>query len=541
MSTSGLRDSRYLDILRRLGEESPNRSVLSEIVDRLLEILDAERVFLFRFRKAGGFRVLVGRDIDGEDIPRPQQRISHHAIRKMEKAGTVWVVPDARQDRRYRSEDVFLGRKPPMSILLFPLRMNEEVVGGIYADHRFRTLDEGDAQREEVQAWVGLSGVALSLREQLTRLRWAEKKLEAEKREPRVIRRSASRRLRTTVTMPEPQEFHGMLSANPDVLDLFDALRRLSNADIPVLICGETGVGKSLLARVVHESSSRAGKPFETVSCGGLPDSLMESELLGHVKGAFTGAETDHTGILVSAHGGTLFLDEVGDMCLEMQTKLLRVLEGGNVRPLGSKDVFQVDVRLVSSTRHDLERLVDQERFRRDLYFRLKSLVLDIPPLRERREDISGLTRHLLRQYNWASLDHPDGVAPQISPEVMERLSDYFWPGNVRELENEIRRLAALGFQEITVDSLGPFLRDRGTGSRLANVRGGVPLEDVVATAEQEAIEAALRRCSGNKSQAADELGITRKALYRRLKKYGLLEGRADSDFPETQVPQANA
>ena len=523
-------EGRFPDILHRLGEEPPGRALLTEIVDAILRALDAERVFLFRFREAGGFRVLVGRNFEGDDIRFPQQRMSHYAVGKMEKSGSFLAVPEPRQDRRYRSEDVLAGRKLPRSILIFPLRAKGDVTGGVYADHRFHALSESLCRDESVQAWVALCELAVTVREQRTRIRWLERRLDTARRKVRRLDDGPtvaehSRKKSGTARPERLEEFYGMFSANPDVLDLFDDLRRMASSSIPVLLVGETGVGKSLLARSVHQSSPRAGRPFVVLSCGALTDTLMESELFGHVKGAFTGADVDRTGIFVQAHGGTLCLDEVADMSPEMQTKFLRVLQDGKVRPVGAKDAIEVDCRIISTTSHNLEKLVREGKFRRDLYFRLKSAILDIPPLRERWEDIPGLAEHFLARYT-----RHDQV-PRFHPSVLDLLVDYSWPGNVRELENEVRRLAALGYEEVTVDSLLSPLRERESGgSPLASIGPGTRhLEEVVSMAEREAILAALRSCRGNKSKAAGELGITRKALYRRLAKYGMSD-RARED-----------
>ena len=314
---------------------------------------------------------------------------------------------------------------------------------------------------------------------------------------------------------PEVERLHGFVTANPDLRDLFDQIRQMADADLPVLILGETGVGKTLLARTVHETSARAAAPFVALSCAAVPDSLMESELVGHLAGAYTGAEEPRDGVFVEADGGTLLLDDVADMSPAMQTKLLRLLEDGVVRPLGggASSARRVDVRIVAAASSDLEPRVRAGSFRRDLYFRLRGAVFEIAPLRERPEDVPGLAAEFLARYT------RKGTAPTLSRSALEVLSADPWPGNVRELENEMRRLAALELPEIAADSLFGSSRDRRPA---VGVSGETELEAIVADAERRAVESALAYTRGNRTQAAERLGITRKALYRRIEKYGL-------------------
>jgi len=517
----------YLRILQELSQSSPTRGTLVEIVDQLLAATDGERAFLFRVRGTGGFRVLVARHRDGQDVSDPSRRMSHYAISRMVAGGDVWGVADARQDRRYRPEDALDGSRLPRSIHVYPVRERGEIVGGVYIDHRFQEIDLERTDSTDSRLWVGLCALVMLLREQSARMR-ALDKLRAAGRGFDVVDRANVRRApqadgREGSVDPDrhPDVFHGLESVNPDMLDLFDTARILGASEISVLIHGETGTGKGLLARAIHLSSRRVGGPFVTLGGALVPDTLVDSELLGHVRGAFTGADADRTGLLVEAHGGTFFLDEVADMSLDLQTKLLRVLEDGRVRPLGGKDVVEVDVRVIASTSRDLEALVSRGEFRRDLYYRLRAADLEILPLRERWEDVPALARSFLQRHS--EREEPS----RLSSEALARLMRYSWPGNVRELENEMRRLTALGVEEIVVDSLAPVFKSRGAAGADPRESSMRSLDDVVTTAERGAIESALRLCGGNKSLAARSLGITRKALYRRLVKYGLASARS--------------
>jgi transcriptional regulator with GAF, ATPase, and Fis domain len=511
-------------LLERLSREGANRQSLCALLDALAEEIDCERVFLFRLRPGGGFRVLCARNRDRENVPSPAVLMSHYAVQQMAASGEAFFTDDARSDRRYRPEAVLHGKKVPASILVLPLRAQGVLSGGVYADHRFRVLDERAGER--CRELVSLVEIALQMRGLKERLSKERRALDVrsapaipeESAEPTGSRVERLSRPPSAGDLPAPTRFHGLASANPDFLDVFDTVRALEHSGLSVLIYGETGVGKELLAQAIHASSERRDKPFITVACGSLPEALIESELLGHVKGAFTGAESDREGLFTAAHEGTLFLDDVGEMSPSLQTKLLRVLADGEVRPVGAKSSRKVDVRLVSAAREDLERGVEAGSFRRDLYYRLKGVVLEIPPLRERSEDILPLAEHFLEHHARQASRTP----PRLARSARVRLLRHVWLGNVRELENEMRRLVALGVETVSRQHLRLSGRSRGRASGHRGEGRSVNLDEVVHSAEKEAILKVLRRSGGNKSRTAAELGITRKALYRRLAKYGI-------------------
>lgn len=515
-------DDRFLRALAGLGAGGPGRKNLSDILDSVISDTDAERAFLFLLGKPGGFHVLAARNRDSEDIQDPLRRMSHFAISRMLSAGECWAVDDARTDRRFRTEDSKEGLKSPLSIRICPVFSGEEIIGGIYLDHRFVMLEVPAAAKDRLPAWTALCAVAIRLREQEASLRGSRTKAVPA---PPAREAGPAEESRTEFAR-ELDDFFGLASANPDMLDLFDTIRGVSGSNIPVLIYGESGTGKTILAHAIHQASSRAAAPFVTLSCGSIPDTLIESELLGHEKGAFTGAESEREGLLSQADGGTFFLDNIEDMSIDMQTRLLRVLEDGKVRPLGSKRTLLVDIRVIAAARADLERLVRKGAFRQDLYYRIKGLQLDVSALRERWEDIPALAGLLFSRHDELKR------APQFAEGVVELLARYHWPGNVRELENEMRRLATLGIHEISIDDVSPELVGRG-GRGLAVGGARASLESIVNEAEREAVEAALKRFGGNKSRAAQWLSITRKALYRRLRKYGIHSSRVESTAPE--------
>ena len=295
-----------------------------------------------------------------------------------------------------------------------------------------------------------------------------------------------------------------------EVVSLID---RAARRDTAVLLVGESGTGKELLARALHRNSPRANGPFVAVNCSAIPDTLLESELFGYRRGAFTDAREDQRGLLQAANHGTLFLDEIGDMPPALQAKLLRVLQEKEVQPLGASALVPVNVRVVTATHRDLDALVTQERFRQDLLYRINVVEVWVPPLRERLEDLPPLIEHLLDKLSARLGLH----GCTIAPEVMKTFAEYPWPGNVRELENVIERALVLG-SGITIGL--EDLPDRLTGHGASPVcgNGGCRLVDV----ERDHIQRTLETVGGNKAAAARALDVNRKTLYRKLRQHRL-------------------
>jgi DNA-binding NtrC family response regulator len=314
---------------------------------------------------------------------------------------------------------------------------------------------------------------------------------------------------------------HVLVGESLALKDVLHRLERAARSDTAtVLIRGETGVGKELMARQLHARSARATGPFIDLNCSAIPEQLLESELYGHERGAFTDAKRFRKGLFELAHHGTLFLDEIGEMAPQLQAKLLRVLESRTFRRVGGSEDVRVDVRVVAATHRDLRRLVEEGRFREDLYFRLNVVPIDIPPLRERRDDVPALAEHFMVRL-CAELGRP---VAQIEPEAMAALSAYAWPGNIRELKNALERMVLLEADDaIRLEHLPPEI----TGVRAPEPGGlgeALPSGQVRPLAEVErlAIEQALAVCGGNKTRAATQLGISRQTLRTKLKEYAL-------------------
>ncbi|MHC4780274.1 MAG: sigma 54-interacting transcriptional regulator, partial [Planctomycetota bacterium] len=318
--------------------------------------------------------------------------------------------------------------------------------------------------------------------------------------------------------LQETFSFGGIVGESPAIREVFDVLEKIRDTELPVLIEGESGTGKELVARAIHFRSPRKSSVFLTENCAAIPDSLLESELFGHMRGAFTGADRDRKGLFEMAHGGTLFLDEVGDMSLPMQGQLLRVLQEGEIRPLGGRENRKVDVRILAATNRSTEKMEKEGEFRRDLYYRLNVVKITLPSLRDRREDIP-----LLASYFLARASDGDGEDPKaFTAPAVETLLRYEWPGNVRELFNEVMRSALLCPQK-DIDELWLSPAVRGEGGTPDREEGGVPpLREAVEEIERALIRRAMTLCKGNKTHAAKMLGLSWLGLKNKMERYGI-------------------
>jgi two-component system, NtrC family, response regulator AtoC len=321
--------------------------------------------------------------------------------------------------------------------------------------------------------------------------------------------------LRERVTTEE--NLDGMIGTSANIQDVLRMISRLKDTRTPVLISGESGTGKELAARAIHFRGSMAQTPFVAVDCGSLVPTLMESELFGYEKGAFTGATKTKAGLFQAANGGTIFLDEIGELPLEMQAKLLRVLQEKEVRPVGSNSNVSVDVRVIAATNRDLETSYRAGTFRKDLYFRLNVVTVHLPPLRERRSDIPVLVHHFLDRY-------AKGSQIQVTPAAMKSFLHYDWPGNIRELENCIARAVTLGDgKTIDVIDLPPAIRSEQSDSTAsASPDAGSLSTTALADMERMTILRVFEQANGDKALAGKMLGISRATLYRKLKRYNI-------------------
>ncbi len=310
-----------------------------------------------------------------------------------------------------------------------------------------------------------------------------------------------------------------IIGNDPAIVEVYNAVARVAPLPIPVLVHGETGTGKELIARALHQFGSNPDGPFVPLNCGAIPESLLESELFGHRKGAFTGADRDHRGAIEAARNGTLFLDEIGELPVSLQVKLLRFLQSGEVRSVGSDTALEIPTRVITATNRDLRAEVDAGAFREDFYFRLAAYEIELPPLRERRSDIPLLTEHFRRRHA-GSL----GIETQTaaSTEVLSLFEAHAWPGNVRELEHVVQRAlvdtGSLSDAGRVREILETAKKDRSEATTRPGIGDDLTLEEL----ERHHIAAVLRRCAGNRTRASEILGIERKSLYRKTKRLGI-------------------
>jgi Nif-specific regulatory protein len=397
------------------------------------------------------------------------------------------------------------------STLGIPLWKGDEILGVIQVDNRESgVLTSGDLEIMAVLAHN--ASLAVANARLVKRLRAAEERL---KKENTFLKNKEQERRGGTRAGGGPE----IIGQSAPMKALLQQLEKVVNTRVTVLIEGETGVGKELIAASVHYRSNRRERLFVGQNCAAMPETLLESELFGHKKGSFTGAHEDKKGLFEIADGGTLFLDEVTEMPVSLQSKLLRVLQEGEVRPIGATAEKKVNVRIVTATNRNLEKEVAEGRFREDLYYRLKVFPLRVPPLRERREDIPLIAEHFLLRFS-AEFGKPSGG---FSQQTMELLQSYDWPGNVRELQNEVQRLCiqvdAGGF--VTPDMLSPRVRQvEGMIERVRPTKG--TLKEMMDQVERWLLIEALREHQNNKTAAAKNLGITREGLHKKLRSFGL-------------------
>jgi DNA-binding NtrC family response regulator len=305
--------------------------------------------------------------------------------------------------------------------------------------------------------------------------------------------------------------FHHLIGKSPSMKKIYDLIERVSDSSSNVLVTGESGTGKELVAKAIHYTGARKAGPFITVNCAAIPETLLESELFGYKKGAFTDARSDKNGLVFEAGEGTLFLDEITEMSFTLQAKLLRVIESKEIRPLGDTNSYPIDVRFISSSNRNFKSFIQESRFREDLYYRLKVIDIELPPLRERKEDIPLLVKHFIEKFDPETKKDIQGV----SEKTMKILTGYSWPGNVRELENVIQRAITLSEHEVIQpeDLPGALIQEAGE----VIIEKGLQEKYTIEQLENEYIRRVLIEVGGNKSKAAEILGLDRKTLYRKL------------------------
>ena len=526
--------TRLLEVARRMASEHNPKVLLEYIMDSAILLCGAERGFLLLTEDGseGELPVRVARNIDQENIRNTRFKISRSIAKRVIESGEPLLTIDAMEDDRYRDQ-LSVHDLKLRSVLCLPMTVRGRVIGAIYLDNRFQSSAFDERDSIQMQAFAGQAAVALDTARLLERMEHAQGELVRarqeveelntrlrEQLEDRTQQLEATHRvvIRQQRQLKNTHVYERIIGSSDALRRVFQIMDRLLDNNIPVLIEGESGTGKELVARAIHFNGARRDAPFIAVNCGAIPHNLLESELFGHVRGAFTGATTDKAGLFEAAHGGTLLLDELGELPLEMQVKLLRVLQSGDIQKVGDTQERHVDVRIVAATNRKLQDEVAAGRFREDLFYRLAVIPLRLPPLRERREDIPALTQHFMAANKRAGV----GAAEKVSSKTLALLCKYDWPGNIRQLEMVLKN--ACLFSDTTLlepsnFSAFPEILD-GQASRLEGQGlSGRKLADI----EREAIMVALRDTPGNKKRAAEQLGIDRRTLYNKLAAYKIV------------------
>jgi len=513
-------------ISHALSTESDVEKLLNTVVDSLIELASAERGFLILREGEGQLHFVAARNFDGDQVPEPELAISRSIAQRVLESGKSILSVNAGDDQRFEGVQSIsnLGLR---SVLVVPLIAQAETIGAVYVDHRMNKGAFDDEDLRLAEAFAGQAAVAVHRARLVTHLVDANKQLEESQERVRLLNEELKRRVAVQeVELVEARarlreraaaggnDYSRIVGRSKPMMDIFRLLDRVVASDFPVHVSGESGTGKELIARAIHENGPRAGQRFVSENCAALPDSLLESELFGYERGAFTGARQSKKGLLQMAHKGTLFLDEVGDMSPDVQKKLLRFLQEGEFRPVGGRESVHVDVRIISASNKDLAEIVTKGEFREDLMYRLNVLPMRLPPLRDRKDDVPLLVDAFMKRFG-RETGRPN---MKMRPEVLDALCAYHWPGNVRELENEIRMLITFSDDPITPDRLSERIRRALSAPSDAPAREG--LTGRVEALERSEIRRALEEATGNKSRAAETLGISRFALQRKLEKY---------------------
>ncbi|MEZ5964655.1 MAG: sigma 54-interacting transcriptional regulator [Planctomycetota bacterium] len=483
----------FLAVNRRLASEAKLERAMEYLLEAAVTLSGARTGLLLVVRKDG-----VRLEVRAGDAPPQGLAFSRSLVHRAIQTRRPLTADEARADRGLMEMPSVRGLAVK-SVLCVPFVSASGTEGALYVEHAGRPGVFAEAEKEHLEVLADQAAIAV---DRMVREEQLANELERSRRSLEVVNRTM-RRPRSTKLIGE----------SPPMRTLDDQVRKLGPTDLAVLVLGETGTGKELVARAIHDHSLVAKGPFVSVNCAAIPADLMESELFGHVKGAFTGADDDRQGLMELASGGTLFLDEIGDMPLPMQAKLLRALQEGHVRPVGSGETRTVHVRVVAATHRDVQALVAANEFRQDLYYRIAGAELRVPPLRERGDDVLLIAADMLKR-----LGQQHRRDLRLNDRGRDRLRRYGWPGNVRELEHVLARVAILSDGSELDDLQLPEASAPAAPGEPPAVSGGWPVLSMQ-EAEERTIRAALRSTGGDKTAAARVLGISRTALYDKLKR----------------------
>jgi Nif-specific regulatory protein len=440
------------------------------------------------------------------------------------QSGNPLILTNAQEDERFRQQQSVMNLSL-RSVLCLPFKIRDRVLGAIYLDNRLHRGLFSERDLFTLEAFGDQAAIAI----ENARL-YRDNALKAGKIE-KLNQQLAAKLERTSAELANAREslelskrefglqyeYNNIIGFDTGMRETLRLVDRIVDSNVPCLVQGESGTGKELVARAIHFNGPRRDQRFVSENCAAISESLLESELFGYERGAFTGADRSKKGLFEVAHKGTLFLDEISEMSMGMQAKLLRVLQEGEIRRVGGIETRRIDANIVSATNRNLQQMVRDGKFREDLYYRISTIFVPIPPLRERRQDIPLLVDHFLTEL----CEERTIPKKAISREVMNALMDYDWPGNVRELENEVTSLVTLSDETIELDVLSPRIRGDDDPSRIQAPMGGKrTLKATMANIEKRILQRELEKNHWNKSRTAKELGISRVALHKKLAKY---------------------
>ncbi|MCL4476107.1 MAG: nif-specific transcriptional activator NifA [Nitrospirae bacterium] len=491
------------EISKLLGSSLNVRANLRGVMKVLAEYLDMKRGTV-ALRSNNEVSIIAAHGMSEEEIKRGRYKLGEGIIGRVAKHGSPIVIPNI------GDEPLFLNKtgarktikKENIAFLCVPVKFKDQVLGVLSVDRLFGA--KGVSFEEDLR----LLKIIASLIAQSVKLHMeVEKEREAFLEEKEILTRQ----------LKNKYSVENIIGQSDRMQEVFEAIHRVAPSRANVLLRGESGTGKELAAKAIHYMSQRAKGPFIKFNCASIPEGLLESELFGHEKGAFTGAMAMRKGRFELANGGTIFLDEIGDLPLTLQPKILRVLQEKEFERVGGERTIKVDVRLVAATSRDLEDLVSEGKFREDLYYRLNVVPIFLPPLRERREDMPVLMEYFLKKYN-----EENRKSVRIAPDILSLFMEYDWPGNVRELENTIERLVVMSRGKIvTAEDLPLNIRDRSVKTRYT-VHGKDALPSTIEDIERTNIFEALKRTGWVQAKAARLLGITPRQIGYKIKKYNL-------------------
>jgi transcriptional regulator with GAF, ATPase, and Fis domain len=506
---------KLLEINKQLNQAQDMRVLLDAIMDLATQTTGAERGFLILVDD-GKISFQTARNFRREEVKKPELKISSSLVRRVMKSGSPVLTDNATEDERF-AEFQSVERLELKSIVSVPFRSGEAVMGALYLDNPARRGAFGQGDLQFLSALADQAAIAISNLRHAQQMAELNRQLEQNLEKKSAQLEQASRALADRATKHPYDEIVG---ESPQIREVLLLLDKVVDTEVPVLIQGESGTGKELVARAIHRFGRRQNGPFVPVNCGAITETLMESELFGHMKGSFTGAIADKKGLFEAATTGTIFLDEVGEMSVDMQKKLLRVLQERELRPVGGKGVIKIDVRVIAATNKNLRQMMHEGKFREDLYYRIAVINVEVPPLRERAGDVPLLVDFFVKK----AAREMGLVEKPIDPAAMAAMQAYAWPGNVRELDNEVKKALTLSEDRITIDDLSEQIQTDHPGEepKLVPTEAGKTLKESLEKTEKALIEKALEKTAGNQTRAAKELGISRVWLRKKMEKYGL-------------------